>query len=254
MLDAIQQGFDSLSAGASSHEHLELESVQLLAPIPLPIRNLFCVGWNYLRHFDEGRDARPDVELPDRPTFFSKATTTVTGPQSPIPAHSDLTENLDWEAELAVIIGKEGRDISSSEALDYVFGYTIANDITARDIQRSHGGQWLKGKSLDSTCPMGPVIVSADEFNAKENFTITCKINGEIVQAGQGEDLIFPIARLISELSRGMTLLPGDIILTGTPDGVGHHATPPRYLKPGDVIETSISGIGTMRNVVEAGP
>ena len=229
---------------------LALADVQLLAPIPNPVRNLFCTGWNYLAHFDEGRDRRPDRELPDVPAYFTKATTTVIGPTDDIPLHAALTEKLDWEAELAVVIGVGGRDIPEAEALQHVFGYMVSNDVSARNLQRDHGGQWFKGKSLDGTCPTGPWIVTGDELGDPQTLEVSCAVDGETVQSSGTDRMIFPVARLISVLSQGLTLLPGDILLTGTPDGVGNSRTPPRYLAGGAVLTTTISGIGTITNRV----
>jgi 2,4-diketo-3-deoxy-L-fuconate hydrolase len=240
----------ALTADRIGTERIALVDVELLAPIPHPVRNLFCTGWNYLSHFDEGRDRRPDRDLPDVPAYFTKATTTVIGPHAEIPLHAGLTEKLDWEAELAVVIGIGGRDIPESSALDHVFGYTVSNDVSARDLQRNHGGQWFKGKSLDGTCPMGPWIVTADEIGDPQTLEVSCAVDGETVQLSGTDRMIFPVARLISVLSQGLTLLPGDILLTGTPEGVGNSRTPPRYLGAGAVLATTITGIGTLTNRV----
>lgn len=227
--------------------------VALLAPI-VPTRNVFCVGWNYLSHFNEsiGKRGKHEVELPERPTFFTKLPTTVVGPYDDVPLHQACTERLDWEVELAVIIGKGGRDIEEAEAASHVFGYTVANDISARDLQRSHGGQWFKGKSLDATCPLGPMVITADELGDPRNLSIWCKVNGQIMQDSHTRRQIFSVPRVIAELSAGLTLLPGDVILTGTPEGIGNARTPPVYLEDGDVVECGVEGIGTLRNTVRA--
>jgi 2-keto-4-pentenoate hydratase/2-oxohepta-3-ene-1,7-dioic acid hydratase in catechol pathway len=231
-----------------------LDSVRLLAPI-VPQRNVFCVGWTYLKHYDESKGKREgqEVELPERPTFFSKLPTTVAGPQDSVPLHEAYTSKLDWEVELAVVIGKEGRDIAEEDALEHVFGYTVANDLSARDLQRAHGAQWFKGKSLDATCPMGPVLVTADEIDDPQNLALSCEVNGVRMQAGHTRNQIFSVARVIAELSQGLTLLPGDVILTGTPEGIGAARQPPLFLRDGDVVECWVDGIGSLRNVVRAG-
>ena len=229
-----------------------LDKVTLLAPIPRPRKNVFCVGWNYLEHFNESAYRRPaDFKIPDHPVFFSKSTNSVNGPYGPIPYDSAITKTLDWEVELGVIIGKGGRNISEAEAMNHVFGYTVINDVSVREIQSQHGGQWFKGKSLDGTCPMGPCIATADEVDVN-NLQVICRVNGVVKQDSNTRYLYFKIPRLIAELSVGLTLEPGDIISTGTPSGIGRHRKPPEYLKAGDVMETEIVGLGLMRNGVGA--
>lgn len=243
---------DGLSLRLS--DKIQLSKVELLAPIDA-VRNVICVGWNYIEHIEEGvgkRDGQEIKELPTVPTLFSKGTRSITGPFSDIPLHETTTEKLDWEAELAVIIGKEGRDIPSANALEYVFGYTAANDVSARDLQRAHGAQWFKGKSLDNTCPLGPWIVTADEIQDPQNINVVCRLNGVQKQNSNTKQHIFPIATLIESVSQGMTLLPGDIILTGTPEGVGFVRSPPEFLKNGDILETIIEGVGILRNKIVA--
>jgi 2-keto-4-pentenoate hydratase/2-oxohepta-3-ene-1,7-dioic acid hydratase in catechol pathway len=232
---------------------IDLESVQLLAPI-VPTRNVFCVGWNYLKHYTESIGKREGQEqpLPDHPTLFTKPPTAVAGPGDVLPLHQQYTAKLDWEVELAVIIGKEGRDIAEADALDHVFGYTIANDISARDLQRAHGGQWFKGKALDGTCPLGPAVVTVQEIGDPQNLDISCLVNGETMQSANTSRQIFSVARVIAELSAGMTLLPGDVILTGTPDGIGSARTPPLFLRDGDLIECRIEKIGSLSNRISA--
>ena len=235
-----------------------LDAVTLRAPIPEPRRDLFCVGKNYREHAVEfgrsGYDAAGrSEELPTHPVVFAKATTAVTGPFADIDPHPGLTREIDYEAELAVIIGKGGRDIPRERASDHVWGYTIINDVTARDLQRAHQ-QWLLGKSLDTFCPMGPFAVSADEITDVTALGISATVNGEPRQSGTVKDLIFDIPDLMATISAGITLLPGDIIATGTPAGVGIGFTPPRFLTPGDVVEVSITGLGTLRNRVGHGP
>ena len=201
---------------------------------------MFCVGWNYLENCEEGAKARPHVqEMPLHPAFFTKESTTVNGPYDPVPAHAGVTEKLDWEVELAVIIGKGGINISEADAMKHIFGYTVANDVSAREIQRQHGQQWFKGKSLDGHCPMGPWIATADEVKEPQNLRITCRVNGVTKQDSNTSYMYFKIPRIIAELSAGLTLEPGDIILSGTP---GRHArTPPEFMRAGDVLETESS-------------
>jgi 2-keto-4-pentenoate hydratase/2-oxohepta-3-ene-1,7-dioic acid hydratase in catechol pathway len=225
---------------------MPLEDVQLLAPIPKPLRNVMCVGWNYLKHFEER--VQRDIELPDHPTVFTKATTAVAGPFEDIPVTEELSREFDYEAEFAVIIGKPGRGIREEEALDHVYGYTVANDMSARSMQLRHGGQWFLGKSVDKSCPMGPWIVTKGEVPDPQNLDISCTLNGQVMQSSHTSLMIFPIKRIISEISRYMTLLPGDIILTGTPEGVGSRRNPPVFLKPGDVVEVAVSGVGQIKN------
>jgi 2-keto-4-pentenoate hydratase/2-oxohepta-3-ene-1,7-dioic acid hydratase in catechol pathway len=236
---------------------LPLDRVKLLAPIPRPRRNLFCVGWNYAEHFAEGkgfRGASAPQEVPEHPALFSKNPATVTGPDTPVLHPGPRSAELDWEVELAVVIGKKGRDVAETAALGHVFGYTIANDVSVRDFQRTrHGGQWFKGKNFDTHCPLGPWIVTADEIPDPQVLDISSRINGETKQASNTRHMVFTVARIIAELSAGMALEPGDIILTGTPSGVGFARTPPEYLRPGDVMEMEIGGIGVLRNKVVGG-
>jgi len=243
-LVAVKKAVAGLNTG-----HHALNKAVLHAPIARPRKNVFCVGWNYLDHFAEGAKARPHVqEMPAHPAFFSKAPTTVNGPYSDVPAHAGVTEKLDWEVELAVVIGKAGSNIAEADAMKHIFGYAVANDVSAREVQRQHGQQWFKGKSLDGHCPMGPWIATADEVKDPGNLHITCRVNGVTKQDSNTSYLYFKIPRIIAELSAGLTLEPGDIILTGTPAGVGHARTPPEFMKAGDVMETEIEGLGLLRN------
>lgn len=232
---------------------LPLAEVVLRAPIPRPARNVFCIGRNYAEHAREfhssGYDASGGaVEQPDAPVFFTKPPSTVIGPDADIDPHVGVTAELDYEAELGVIIGKSGRGIRRAEALDHVWGYTIINDVTARDLQKRHK-QWFLGKGLDTFCPMGPWAVTADEV-ASGPLEVRCLVNGEERQRASTADLIFDVASIIESLSAGITLEPGDVIATGTPKGVGIGFQPPRFLKPGDLVEISITGLGTLRNRV----
>jgi 2-keto-4-pentenoate hydratase/2-oxohepta-3-ene-1,7-dioic acid hydratase in catechol pathway len=209
------------------------------------------VGWNYLEHFKEGEAWRQaKVDLPEHPVFFSKATSAVSGPFDPIPYDPAVSQQVDWEAELGVVVGAPGKNLAEADAMRHVFGYTVVNDVSARDIQKAHGGQWHKGKSLDGFCPMGPFLVTADEVDPAD-LRIQSRVNGVVKQDSSTRHLYFKIPRLLAELSLGMTLEPGDVLSTGTPSGVGFGRTPPEFMKPGDVLETEIDGLGTMRNRVE---
>lgn len=227
-----------------------LADAKLHAPIPRPSKNVFCVGWNYLEHFEEGaKKLHDDRELPRHPVFFSKVPTAVNGPYDSIPFPAKVSTSMDWEVELGLVVGTGGKDIAEADAMRHVFGYTVINDVSIRDVQRRHGNQWHKGKSFDGTCPMGPCIVTADEIDP-ENLRVTCRVNGVTKQDSSTKFLFFKLPRLIAELSAGMSLEPGDILSTGTPQGVGYARTPPEFLKPGDLLETEIEGIGVLRNPV----
>ncbi len=227
-----------------------LSDVKLHSPIPRPAKNVFCVGWNYLEHFEEGaKKLQDNRELPKWPVFFSKAPTAVNGPYDKIPFDASVSTSLDWEVELGVILGKDGKNIAEADAMGYVWGYTVINDVTWRDIQRRHGGQWDKGKSLDGTCPMGPWIVTADSLD-HTNLRVQCRVNGVTKQDSSTKYLYFKVPRLIHDLSLGQTLEAGDIISTGTPEGVGFARTPPEFMKAGDLLETEVEGIGVLRNPI----
>jgi 2-keto-4-pentenoate hydratase/2-oxohepta-3-ene-1,7-dioic acid hydratase in catechol pathway len=237
-------------AAQSGEALLPMSQIQKLAPIPQPIRNVFCVGRNYVDHVKEGAAAmRAELKLPVVPQFFTKATLTVIGPGADVRLDRKLTQKLDYEVELAVIIGRGGRDIAASTALEHVFGYSIANDVTARDLQRRHE-QWFKGKSLDSTLPLGPCIVSSDEIDDPKALELSLSVNGQERQRARVDQMIFDIPTIIASLSAGLTLLPGDIIATGTPSGVGFAMTPPQYLHDGDEMLARIDRIGELRNRV----
>jgi 2-keto-4-pentenoate hydratase/2-oxohepta-3-ene-1,7-dioic acid hydratase in catechol pathway len=242
-INQVKRLLDQYRAGPGKSMRVETH-----APIPRPRKNVLCVGWNYLEHFEEGERIRQSgQELPKKPVFFTKAPTAVNGPLGDIPCDPALSDKFDWEVELGVVIGKAGKNITEENALDHVFGYTVVNDVSVRDVQRAHGGQWFKGKSFDGTCPMGPYIATKDEID-HDNLQLTCHVNGVVKQNSNTRYMYFKIPRLIAELSRGMTLEAGDIISTGTPEGVGFARTPPEYLKPGDILETEIAGLGYMRN------
>jgi 2-keto-4-pentenoate hydratase/2-oxohepta-3-ene-1,7-dioic acid hydratase in catechol pathway len=253
LIGAAPQGLAKVReiAGADIPLPLKLSGLRILPPIPKLNRNIFCVGWNYLEHFAEGARMRDATQkLPEHPVFFTKATGALNGPFDPIPYDPAVSREIDWEVELAVVIGKRGRNIAEAEALDHIFGYMVLNDVSARDLQKTaHGGQWFKGKSLDGHAPMGPWIVSAADLDPG-NLRLTLRVNGAVKQYGSTSDMYFKIPRIIAELSRGLTLEPGDVIATGTPSGVGMGRTPPEWLKPGDVMESEIAEIGAMRNAI----
>jgi 2-keto-4-pentenoate hydratase/2-oxohepta-3-ene-1,7-dioic acid hydratase in catechol pathway len=256
MISLIEGGAKSLAAVKKAlnakSKAIPLSSVRVLAPIPRPRKNVFCVGWNYVEHFEEGAKMRvgPVQELPAHPTFFSKQPLAVAGPYDRIPLHAGVTEKVDWEVELGVIIGRRGTNIKEADAMKHVFGYTVINDVSARDVQRKHGQQWMKGKSLDGHCPMGPWIVTADKVPSWWDLHVVTRVNGVVKQDSNTRHMYFKIPRIIAELSAGLTLEPGDIISTGTPAGVGHARTPPEFLKKGDVLETEIAGIGLLKNPI----
>ncbi len=224
-----------------------LENVRLLAPIPEPVRNIYCVGLNYAEHTAEFSGGKTNTT--EHPIIFSKVPTTVIGQGDEIDLHPDVTKEVDYEAELGVIIGTGGRDIQKEDVYDHIFGYTIINDVTARDLQRKHQ-QWLLGKSLDTFCPIGPHIIHKSELTDPQNLDISCTINGEIRQSSNTKHMIFDIPEIISTISKGHTLQAGDIIATGTCEGVGMGFNPPRFLQKGDVIEVEIEKIGVLRNEV----
>ena len=226
-----------------------LDAVRLHAPIPRPLKNVFCLGLNYVAHAKESAAARnKETKIPEIPVIFSKTPTTVNGPFDDIPVDRSATNQVDWEVELAVVIGTPGKNIRAADALAHVFGYTVINDISARDVQIAHGGQWFKGKSLDGSCPMGPMVVTADEFGDPQAKRLQCRVNGVSKQDATTADMIFPVATIIEWLSKGMTLEAGDVIATGTPAGVGMGRDPKEFLQQGDFVETEIEGIGTLRN------
>ena len=246
MLAAIR----ALAANPPANALLPLASVALQAPIPKPRRNVFCVGRNYMDHVAEGDRTRgiTQSEVPKYPQFFTKAADCVIAPGANVPTHEGVTKWLDYEVELVAIIGTAGRDIPKEKALEHVYGWTIGNDVTGRDLQRRHG-QWFKGKSLDRSCPLGPVIVPASDLNAAD-LAISLKLNGEQRQSSRTSKMIFDVTEIIHQLSSGFTLLPGDVIMTGTPEGVGYAMEPPQTMKAGDVMELTIEGIGTLTNTV----
>jgi 2-keto-4-pentenoate hydratase/2-oxohepta-3-ene-1,7-dioic acid hydratase in catechol pathway len=241
---------DAVAAGVPAAARPNADAVRWHAPIRRPSKNIVCLGLNYSSHARESAQARGrEVKIPDHPVFFTKAPTSVNGPYDPIEWDPSVTQQVDYETELGVIIGVGGRNISRARALDHVFGYTVVNDVSARDVQQRHL-QWFKGKSLDGFCPMGPVIVTAGEFGNPQAKTIGLRVNGVQKQHSTTANMIFPVDVIIESLSQGMTLEPGDVIATGTPEGVGLGRTPQEFLKDGDLVETEIEGIGVLRNRV----
>lgn len=233
---------------------MDLAAARVLAPFPRPMRNIFCVGKNYRDHAAEFQNSGFDASsqgqaIPDVPIIFTKATTSVTGPDTAIDSRLDPTNTLDYEGELAVIIGPGGRGITAECAMDHVWGYTILNDITARETQLRHK-QWFIGKSADTFCPMGPFVVTADEVPEVGALILATEVNGAPRQKACVADLIFDIPTIIATLSAAITLEPGDIIATGTPSGVGIGFNPPQFLRPGDRVAVAITGMGTLENKV----
>ena len=241
---------------SKARDGAKVSSVRLLAPIPRPQRNVFCVGWNYLEHFEEGARARMHAgapgqqEIPEFPALFSKNPATVTGPDAPVWMPTPHSEQLDWEVELAAVIGRGGRDIREGDAMQHVFGYSCANDVSVRDVQYRHGGQWFKGKNFDSHLPLGPWIVTADALDPG-GLRVQTRVNGVTKQDSNTRFMVFKLPRLIAEFSAGAELWPGDIIITGTPAGIGNARTPKEFMKIGDVVEVEIEGIGVLRNTVQ---
>jgi 2-keto-4-pentenoate hydratase/2-oxohepta-3-ene-1,7-dioic acid hydratase in catechol pathway len=247
-------------AGKSHDEQMKLNAAgaliksnqaKIIAPIPIPRKNCVMLGINYREHVDEGARARSlEIKYPEYPVFFTKPATSVIGHQGKVVKHK-VTDKLDWEVELAVVMGKKGRDIPKAKAYDYVFGYTVCLDMTARELQRIHG-QWFKGKSLDTLCPLGPWIVHKSAMPDPQQLRLICRVNGAVMQDGNTRDMIFDIPTIVESLSGGMTLEPGDIISTGTPSGVGFARTPPVFLNPGDSVEGEVEGIGTLQVTIAA--
>jgi len=252
-----EAGLEIARKTLASGTRQSLSNIRLLAPIPEPRRNVFCLGWNYAEHSREAAQARgklspKEQKLPERPIFFTKLGTAVNRPDGIIPLDTSVTNQLDWEVELGVILGLGGKNIPREKAMEHVFGYTIINDVSAREVQVSHGGQFFKGKSLDGTCPMGPWIITADELPDPRGLSLRCRVNDELKQEGTTSDMIFDIPATLEWLSRGLTLLSGDVIATGTPSGVGFARTPPEFLRDGDTVECEVERIGILRNQVQA--
>jgi len=252
MVDLIVRFAEIAPDLKSSQPSIAIADVELRAPIAAPRRNIFCVGKNYKEHarefsrsgFEAG--AVKGAELDEYPAVFSKGPNTVVGPHDDVQLHPNVTSSVDYEAELAVVIGRGGKNIAPERAYEHVFGYTIVNDVTARDRQKNHK-QWFLGKTLDTFCPTGPWITTSEELDP-ENLEVKCWVNGELRQHANTRDLIFDIPRLISTISAGLALVPGDIIATGTPAGVGIGFAPPKFLKKNDVVTVEISKIGKIEN------
>lgn len=255
MLELIETYHDNLSSiediikkmKETEQGLLPLSQVRLLAPIPRPRKNIFCVGKNFVEHIKELKNGE---DLPKYPILFSKAPTAVIGPEAAIDSHPGATRYVDYEGELAVVIGKKAKAVKKEEAYDFVFGYTIINDVSARDKQKRHS-QFLLGKSFDTFCPMGPVLVHKSVLPEPHNLKIETRVNGEVRQSSSTSLMIFDIPTLIATITEGTTLEPGDIIATGTPSGTGLGFDPPKFLKVGDVVEVEIEGIGVLRNHVK---
>lgn len=250
MVSAIALGrFEIERQIAASDEVLALADVEVCAPIQRFNRDILCTGWNYLDHFEESRGKREgqDVDLPVAPTFFTKSPHTVIGPYADIGMDPHISAKWDYEAEIGLVIGKRCRSVSSAEAMDHVFGFFLANDVSQRDLQRRHGGQWLKGKSIDGTMPIGPFIVTPDEVDPVHT-RLQLHLNGCKMQDAVMGQMAFDIPRLVSELSFGMTLDVGDVLITGTPAGIGNAREPQVFLKPGDEMVVSATNLGELRN------
>jgi 2-keto-4-pentenoate hydratase/2-oxohepta-3-ene-1,7-dioic acid hydratase in catechol pathway len=257
---AVARKVEKYVAGKDADEQKKLiaagalvkpNQAKIISPIPRPRKNVVMLGINYREHVDEGARARQlEIKYPEWPVYFTKPATSVIGHMGKVVNHK-VTTKLDWEVELAVVIGKKGRDIPKAKAYDYVFGYTICLDMTARELQRQHG-QWYKGKSLDTFCPLGPWIVHKSALPDPQQVRLICRVNGEVMQDGNTRDMIFDIPTIIESLSAGLTLEPGDVISTGTPSGVGFARVPPVFLKPGDKVEGEIDRIGTLEVAVVA--
>jgi len=241
------------AARGSQAERFELGQVQVLAPLRRFRRDILCTGWNYWDHFYEsqGKRAGQDVPKPDAPTFFTKGPDVVIGPTDAIGFDATLSAKWDYEAEIVVIIGKTGRSIPAERAHEHIFGYCLANDVSQRDLQRRHGGQWLKGKSIDSTMPLGPWIVPRDQVDLA-HVQLELDLNGKRMQQARASQMAFSVDVLISELSSGMTLRVGDVLLTGTPSGIGNAREPPVYLADGDELIVRATGLGELRNRMRA--
>ena len=242
---SVRQLLTKLKPSAAAPITRQVAEVKLLAPLDPPRGNVIAIGRNYAKHAAE---TAAKGEKPKPPTVFSKAITSITGPHDDIPIDPGVSEEIDWEVELGVVIGKASFNITREDALEHVFGYTVVNDVTARDIQSDWGGQYFKGKSLDSSCPSGPWVVTPDEVEDPQALNLRLKVNGMLKQDGTTSEMIHPVDSIISWVSVGMTLLPGMMIATGTPDGVGFARKPPEFIHVGDMVEAEVEGIGMLRN------
>ncbi len=255
----VEAGRDGLARALSAVSEagrlrLPAQGPALAPPIGRFTRDVLCTGWNYWDHFEEGRGRRDgqEVERPKAPTFFTKSPNAIIGPADDIAYDARISAKWDYEAELAFVIGTAGRSIPKAQAMDHIFGFCLANDVSQRDLQRRHGGQWMRGKSADHGTPLGPWLVTPDELDLP-NLRIECQLNGEVMQSAVVAQMAFSLEEIIAELSFGMTLEAGEVVLTGTPAGVGNARTPQVFLKPGDEVVTTGTGLGALRNrVVEA--
>lgn len=249
--DVAVEALRGLVATPGSQQCMLESSHVLFCPPVQPRKNIFCVGRNYREHIVEGNltSGRPAHQFPEAIEFFTKPPTALTGHLHPVMRHEEITTCLDYEVELAIVIGRRGMNITENKALEHVFGYTIVNDVTARDLQKKHG-QWFKGKGLDTSCPIGPVITHHTAIGDPNRLQLELRVNGQIRQLHSTSDMIFNVQRIVSELSAGMTLEPGDIIATGTPQGVGYAMHPPQCLNVGDIMTACIENIGTLENTI----
>ena len=258
--EAVKAGLDrvrSLADHAATAHVRPLDEVRLGPPLRRLNRDVLCTGWNYWDHFEEStgkREGQDPVEPPRHPTFFTKSPDTIIGPHDDISYDGELSAAWDYEAEVALVVGRTGRSIPESQAMSHVLGLCIANDVSQRDLQRRHGGQWLKGKSIDATMPLGPWITTLDEIDDVARLHIECVLNTQRVQSATTAQMAFDMPALIAELSWGMSLRAGDLLLTGTPSGVGNAREPQLFLGPGDRLVTSVTGLGELRNTVAARP
>ncbi|SCL74107.1 fumarylacetoacetate hydrolase family protein [Micromonospora peucetia] len=254
--EAIRGGADALEAVRAAARQVvavPLAEVRLDAPLRRFNRDILCTGWNYWDHFEESRGKREGqdpAEPPKHPTFFTKGPDTVVGPYDDIAYDPQISAKWDYEAEVALVIGADCRSVSEADALSYVAAFCVANDVSQRDLQRAHGGQWLKGKSIDATMPLGPWLTTVDEVPDPANLRIQCEVNGVLLQDASTGQMAFPFARIIAELSWGMTLRAGDVVLTGTPSGIGNARDPQVFLKDGDLVVTRVEALGELRNRV----
>jgi 2-keto-4-pentenoate hydratase/2-oxohepta-3-ene-1,7-dioic acid hydratase in catechol pathway len=254
--DVVRGGPAALEAAriaVADGERMALDPTALAAPLSRFNRDVLCTGWNYWDHFYEStglREGQDPKAKPEHPTFFTKGPDTVVGPADDIAFDPALSTKWDYEAELALVIGRDGRSIGEEDAWEHVFGFCVANDVSLRDMQRAHGGQWLKGKSIDRTMPLGPWITTLDEVPDPTGLKVECEVDGRLLQSAAVGEMAFPIPILIAELSRGMTLRAGDVLLTGTPSGIGNAREPQVFLADGNIIETRVSGLGSLRNRV----
>ncbi|WP_320066092.1 fumarylacetoacetate hydrolase family protein [Micromonospora sp. RTGN7] len=256
-LDEVIRGgaeaLDAVRAAARQAATVPLAEVRLDAPLRRFNRDILCTGWNYWAHFEEShgkREGQDPAAPPEHPTFFTKGPDTVIGPYDDIAYDPRISAKWDYEAEVALVIGADCRSVSEADAMSYVAAFCVANDVSQRDLQRAHGGQWLKGKSIDATMPLGPWLTTVDEVPDPADLRIRCEVNGVLLQDASTAQMAFPFARIIAELSWGMTLRAGDVVLTGTPSGIGNARDPQVFLHDGDLVVTRVEGLGELRNRV----